>query len=371
MLLGIIAFTTYIYINVPLRTAIFRSFAKGTVYLTSDQDTLYVFGYGGVQKYLVSDPSNPILLAENDNFCKNCFVGHLIARSGVVNGDYLYVACRSYLGGSESYSDENYIDGKILVLRKTNLSIVNEYKSDIKLIETKIKDSLLVVSGLYGFDIYNIKNAPDLKELYKYRQQDFTEFQGVDFIEKDSVLLLAFGRFGNGVSLWDISNLKNVRSIYDFSFSDTLSNGQTIKGRLQCFNLLYRKPYLYATVAPIKEAFEKDDDIRGILIFNLLNLNRIQVSFTEIPRQLYYKTLIGDPEPTYISEYGNRLYTNFGEKGVASFDVTDLNNPKFEKVINVCNDGNMILPLNISRKGILFTGDYYWNDIYSYQLNKD
>ena len=370
MLLGIIAFTTYVYINVPLRTAIFRSFAKGTVYLTSDQDTLYVFGYAGVQKYLVSDPSNPVLLAENDLFCNNCFIGHLIARSGVVNGDYLYVACRSYLGGSDTNPDENYIDGKMLVLRKKNLSIVTEYMSDIKLIEAKIKDSLLVVSGLYGFDIYNIKNTPYLKSLYKYRQQNFTEFQGVDFIERDSILLLAFGRFGNGVSLWDISDLNNIRSIYDFSFSDTLSNGQTIKGRLQCFNLLYKKPYLYATIAPIKEAFEKEDDLRGVLIFDLLNLEKIQVSFTEIPRQFYYKTLIGDPEPTYISEYKNRLYTNFGEKGIAVFNLKTSNKVTFEKIIDAGNNGNMILPLHINSKGVLFTGNYYWNVFYSYQINR-
>lgn len=366
LFLLLIVIGIYIYKNVPLRTAIFRSFAKGTVYMTSEQDTLYVFGYAGVQKYLVSNPNHPILLAKNDDFCKNCFVGHLIARSGVVKDDYLYVACRSYLGGRDTCDGGDYFDGKMLILRKSDLKVVKEYKSDIKLIEAKIKDNLLVVSGLYGFDVYDIKKKVEIKRVFKYRQRKFTEFQGVDFIEKDSALFLAFSRFGEGVSLWDITKPQKAHSIYEFNFSDTLSSGKNIKSGVQSFKLVYNTPYLYATIAPVKETFGKENDVRGVLTFNLSDMDNIKTTFSAIPHETYYSTLIGDPEPSFVTVYEDKLYTNFGEKGVAIFELKDPSKPLFKDVLNVNNNGNVILPMHINAKGVLFTGDYYWNDLFSY-----
>lgn len=357
----------YVYKNVPLRTAIFRSFAKGTNYMISEQDTLYVFGYAGVQKYLVSDPDNPVLLAENDDFCKNCFVGHLVGRSGVVNGDYLYVACRSYLGGPDTASSEDYVNGKILIIRKRDLSIVKEYKSDIKLIECKQKDSLLVVSGLYGFDVYNVKNPSELKSVYKYRQEKFTEFQGVDFIDKDSVSYVAFCRFAEGVSLWEITDTKNIHPVWNYQFSDTLSNGSVFQGCSQSFKLQYKEPYLYATFAPQRNTFGTSVDRRGLLVFDMSDISDIKSSAVTIPTADYYSIETGDPEPSHLMIYEDNLYTNFGEKGIAIFDISSPATPVYRGYKDAGNDGNMILPLDINYKGVIFTGDYYWNDIYNYK----
>lgn len=356
------------YKNVPLRTAIFRSFAKGTNYMISEQDTLYVFGYAGVQKYLVSDPDNPVLLAENDDFCKNCFVGHLVGRSGVVNGDYLYVACRSYLGGPDTASSDGYVSGKMLIMRKADLSIVKEYVSDIKLIECKQKDSLLVVSGLRGFDVYNISNPQELKTIYTYREKEFTEFQGVDFIDKDSLCYVAFCRFAEGVSLWEITDAKSIHPVWNYQFSDTLSTGFSFKGSPQSFKLQYRKPYLYATCAPSRKSFGKKDDKRGLLVFDLTDINNVTSSAVIIPSTDYFKTETGDPEPTHLMIYGDSLYTNFGEKGIAIFDISKPVKPVYRGYKDAGNDGNMILPLHINHKGVVFTGDYYWNDLYNYRI---
>lgn len=359
----------YIYNNTPLRTAIFRSFAKGNLYMISEQDTLYVFGYAGVQKYLVSDPDNPILLAENDEFCKNCFVGHLVGRSGVVNGDYLYVACRSYLGGPDTSSSDGYVNGKMLIMRKADLSIVKEYVSDIKLIECKQMDSLLVVSGLYGFDVYNVKNPCELKSVYKYRQNKFTEFQGVDFIDKDSLRYVAFSRFAEGVSLWEITDSKDIHPIWSYKFSDTLSNGRVFEGCPQSFKLQYKEPYLYATFAPQRNTFGSNVDRRGILVFDMSDINSIKTSAVTIPAKDYYSIETGDPEPSHLMVYGDSLCTNFGEKGIAIFDISIPATPVYRGYKDAGNNGNMILPLHINHQGLIFTGDYYWNDIYNYKIN--
>ena len=75
---------TYVYKDIPLRTAIFRTVAKGNNYLISEKDTLYSFGYYGVRKWLTDSIGNMMLIAENDEFCKNRFIGRLMGRSGVI-----------------------------------------------------------------------------------------------------------------------------------------------------------------------------------------------------------------------------------------------------------------------------------------------
>ena len=87
-----------------------------------------------------------------------------------------------------------------------------------------------------------------------------------------------------------------------------------------------------------------------------------------VPQDDYYTTKIGDPEPSHLDIYGDNLYVNFGEKGVAIFDISEPSSPIYEGVFDAGNSDNMILPLHISHRGFLFTGDYYWESIYQKQL---
>ncbi|MCM1312629.1 MAG: hypothetical protein NC206_03595 [Bacteroides sp.] len=366
--LFIIACIIFIFQNIPLRTALFRSIAKGSIYMISERDTLYVFGYSGVQKWLTTDPDKMVLLTENDEFCHNTFIGHLVARSGVVNGDYLYVACRSYLGGTDTCDDKDYVNGKLLILRKSDLGIVREYKSDIKLIETKIKDDLLVVSGLYGFNIYRIKNPDCLSLLFDYRQKEFTEFQGLEIFEKQDSLYIAFAKFTEGISIWNITCADKPYEAYKIPLQIDKSKKNNQYAVLQCFRVKYKEPYLYATVAPILESFLTPNDFRGILTLNTDSLPNLLTTFSRIPTSDYYKTRIGDPEPSHIDIYGDSIYTNFGEKGVAIFDISNPGIPIYEGVKDIGNNGNMILPLHINNSGVVLTGDYYWSDIYNCKI---
>lgn len=359
---------SYVALNQPLRTAIFRSVAQGNTYLISEADTLYGFGYFGVRKWLVSENGNMDLLAENDDFTDNCFVGRLIGRSGAIKGNNLYVVARSYLGGSCNRNDEDYLDGKLIVMRKNDLSVVQEIDSDIKLIEAKIHNEAMVVSGLKGFDIYDVSNLDTVVVAYRYRQEKFTEFQGVEIFEADSSVYVAFARFGEGVSIWDMTDRTHVHPIKDVAIQDTLTDGTVLSTGLQVFKIKLQYPYLYCTIAPMKKLFGKLDDTRGILIYDLSDIANVKSKICFIPRSDYYATKIGDPEPSYLDIYGDNLYVNFGEKGVAVFDISRPSSPKYEGVVDAGNSGNMILPLHINRRGILFTGDYYWESIYQKQL---
>ncbi|WP_302989928.1 hypothetical protein [Paraprevotella clara] len=359
---------SYIALNQPLRTAIFRSVAKGNTYIISEADTLYSFGYYGVKKWLVSENGSMELLAENNDFTDNCFVGRLIGRSGAVKGNNLYVVARSYLGGSGNRDDDNYLEGKLIVMRKNDLSVVQEIDSDIKLIEANINNGTMVVSGLKGFDIYDVSNPDTVIVAYQYRQEKFTEFQGVEIFEADSSVYVAFARFGEGVSIWDMTDVEHTHPIKDIAIQDTLTDGTVLPIGLQVFRVKLQYPYLYCTLAPMKKVFGKTGDMRGVLVYDLSDMADVKSKICLVPQDDYYTTKIGDPEPSHLDIYGDNLYVNFGEKGVAIFDISEPSSPIYEGVFDAGNSDNMILPLHISHRGFLFTGDYYWESIYQKQL---
>jgi len=357
--------------NIPLRTAIFRYFSPGNWYITSEKDTLYSLGYYGIRKYLTSDKNSEIkLLAQNNSFCHNTFIGRLIGRSGTIYKNNIYVASRSYLAGDIKVKSEKYLNGEILILRKTDLSIVNKYKSDIKLIDIKTHKNMLIISGLKGFDIYDISIPDTLKPIFKYRQDKFTEFQGFTVFNIDTCSYIAFTRFSEGLSIWDISNPHNIRLAKNITLQDSLADGTKLPKGLQCFNIISKYPYLYATIAPMSTHFNKENDRRGIITYDISDINHITQSVTLIPKKTWYKKKIGDPEPSYIDLYDNKIYTNFGEKGVAVFDITHPNRAKFERTIDIANN-NFIQPIHINKKGTLFAGAFYHPEIYSYKIKKE
>ena len=358
-----------IYKNTPIRTAIFRSFVKGNWYLISEKDTLYSFGYYGVKKWLINSSNKLKLLEENKDFCNNTYIGYLIGRSGVINNDYLYLASRSYLGGNDSVSTSGYINGKLLILKKNNLKILKEIPSDIKFTDIKIFKNHLFVSGLKVFDIYEILKPDSLDLIYKYRQNEFTEFQGITFFQKDSCTFIAFARFAEGISIWDITNPPKTHEVKKINIPNMLSCTSGNSNGLQCFDIEYKAPYLYISLAPMIYTFNKKNDKRGVITCDISDFNNIKYYFSPIAKKDWYKKKIGDPEPSYIDIYKNKLYTNFGEKGIAIFDISNPSKPRYEGIIDITNNNNLIQPIHINHRGILFAGDYYWPDIYSKQLN--
>ena len=359
----------YVYCNVPLRTAIYRSFAKQTVYLVCEADTIYSFGYFGVRKSLINRDNGEIkLLVENDDFCHNCFVGRLIGRSGAINGDYLYVAARSYLGGRYKSENKNYLKGKFLVMCKRNLHVIKEIPVDYSMIEAKIYGKNLVISGLQGFNIYDISCPANPHLVYSYRTEEAHEYQGCDFWETDQCLYLVFARFDCGLSIYDITNPKQPELVKDISIQDTLVNGTVLPDGLHAFRLVIKYPYIIATLAPKRNHIGTGADVRGLWICDISDLNQIKKYAVEIPRDEFYSTMTGDPQPSHIAVYNNRIYVNFCEKGFAIFSMSDVpSNIKFIRTVDFTN-GKTILPITIDEKGWLFGGSFDNEEIYTYKL---
>jgi len=345
-----------------LRTDILRSFAKGNWCVLSEKDVLYTMGYHGVQKYLVEDSNQMTMVAENDDFC----VDRMIGRSGCIYGDYLFVTVRSFLPGRVTTGDPN---GKLLVMRKGDLSIVKEIESDMKLVEANVHDKVLVVSGLGGFDIYDLSNPEAPKPVYNYRHDRYLEYQGFDFFEEAGRLYVAFALFGEGLDIWDVSEGNNAKRICEIPIKSAMSDGQHLPGG-QSMDVVSNYPYIYASLGPTRGSYDTDRDTRGVLVYDVSNLGNITKSAYMIPREDWYDRTTGDRQPTSLARYGDLLFQNFAERGVAVFDITVGDKPAYMGCVDLSGRNALIQPVCTTGNGEVFTGSYFWPSLYGMPVNE-
>ena len=343
--------------NPYLRTDIFRKIAKGNWYIVTDKDTIFSVGYYGIKKSVIESNNKFKLLNENNEICK----GRLFGRSACIVGDY---AMRSYVPGAV----EDDVNGELIVMRKNNLTIINNIFSDIKLVEVHALRNLLLVSGLKGFDIYNISSPKSPKIIFRHRTKKYKEFQGFDIFEIDNRTYVAFALYGDGLEIWDITNPSKAKSVSSLKLNDRIINGKRLY-RLQSMDVIADYPYLYATVGPMKDNFENINSIRGIIIYDVSNINRIKMSIVEIPKYAWYNKKTGDCQPTYICKRNNNVFINFSEKGIAIFKKRKRIPLSYIGTINPSNKETIIQPISISDDGYLLAGDYYWTNIYGIKYN--
>ncbi len=370
ILLLVIVASLLVGLNQPLRTALYRSVFRHSSYIITEKDTVYSFGYAGVQKMLLNHNGETTLLKENDSFCHNCFVGYLMGRSGCIVDNYLYVAARSYLGGRYKSNENNYKKGRLYIMDKSSLEIIKEIETDYSMIEVKYQDTCMVISGLQGFNIYNIKNPLDPILTYKFRTEAAWEFQGCEIFTNKGRRYVTFARWADGLSIYDITDMNNVKLFKNIRIQDITYNGRTLPKGLQQFRLKLDYPFLYSTLGPTKGIVNSNSDVRGIIVYDLTKMDSISHYCVTIPRQYWYSKVNGDPQPTHIDIFGHRIYTNFSEKGVASF-VKNGNSSQyeFEKIINA-SGGKQILPIHINRDGIVLMGNFRNEEIITYNLNQ-
>ena len=354
----------YIYLDIPLRTAIFRSFAKGSWYIISEADTLFTMGYYGVRKYTFTPPDALELVAENSDFCTNTN----IARGGVLYEDCLYVATRSYLGGNQKRNDDDYMNGALLVLDRKDLKETARIDSDIKLVEAKTYGRNLIVSGLGGFDIYDTAESKTPRMIFQYRHPSWKEYQGFDFFEVDGHTYIVFALFTGGIEIWDMTNPEKAALRAAVPISAPMENGYTLSDGASVLHIRADYPYLYAPLAPSRKAFSNGSGQRGILTYEISDLDGIKVNCALIPPTDWYSKSTGDLAPSFIDRYRDIVYTNFGEKGVALFDITRPFEPRYAGTVDVTGRNALIQPIHITPEGRLCSGSYYRSDIYIYQL---
>jgi len=356
---------TYIYLDIPLRTAIFRSLAKGNWYIVPEADTLFAMGYYGVRKYTLTPPNTLELIAENSDFCTNTN----IARGGALYKECLYVSTRSYLGGEKQKKSGGYINGALLVLDRKDLKEIKRIDSDIKLVEAKTYGRNLIVSGLRGFDIYDIADPKAPRKIFQYRHPSWKEYQGFDFFDADQHTYIVFALFTGGIEIWDMTNPTKAELKAAVPVSIPMETGDTLSEGGSVLHVLSDYPYVYAPLAPSRKAFGNGSGRRGILTYEIGDLDNIKVNCTLIPDTDWYSKSTGDLAPSFIDKYRRTVYTNFGEKGVALFDITRPFEPRYVRTLDVTGCNALIQPICITSEGELYSGSYYWSDIYIYELS--
>lgn len=347
----------YVYNNIPLRTQIYRSTCKGNWNLLADGDTVYATGYCGIRKYVVGN-EEVRLLAENETFLRHRIVGHGCA----IQGDYLFLACRSYLAGPYQNDKADY-EGELIVLDKSQLKVVSEFALPSKMNDAELCDSLLVLSGINRFYLFDVSQPTFPRKLHEHVSADYKEYQGCAVWKDAGRRYVAFTLFTQGIDIWDITDAMSPRFIRNIALSEVCKGNKYI----QTLVVKHHGHYLYATLAPMSQKYFKKEDVRGVVQVNVANMDSISFKAFYIPREDYWKSMPGDAHPKSLSVYEDKVYVSAATSGAAVFEMTD-GGLKYIGLKEISSDWDQIYPIVVTKNGSLVSGDWNWNKIYVTKL---
>ena len=244
----------------------------------------------------------------------------------------------------------SYINGQLIVLRKSDLTVVKTFFSDIKLTGTAIYGNTLFVNGLTGYNIYDISLPEQPKLVSWHRTPTYKEFQGLDIFTAHNRVYAFLCNYTQGYTIVDITDpaystiiAENKLGTDSEPFSHTFN-----------FDVCVKYPYAYTTIATSTAYLGSEDDKRGILVYDLRDLDAIPVKFVSLPESEYYTYKeIGDQMPNRMTLDDNYLVVNNSEKGVAIFDLShELGSPIYKG--SLLNDGNVVASEVMFGEGNLF-----------------
>ena len=339
--------------NVPLRTQIYRSICKGNWNLLADGDTVYASGYCGIRKYFIDNNGSVTLLQENESFAKNRIIGHGLA----ITKDRIFLACRSYLAGPQ-VNDKAKYEGELIVLDR-DLNKRSEYFLPSKMNDAESRDSMLVLTGINRFYVFDVSKPDFPKLLFEHKSQSYTEYQGCAVWKDKGRMFVAITLFSAGIDIWDITNAEASFFVKNIKLSEVCKGNQY----LQTLDILSDYPYLYATVAPTSNAYFKDEDMRGVMELDVSNMDSIKTCFFGIPRKDYWKPMAGDSHPKSISLHNKKLYLSAATKGVAIFEKQK-DGLAYKGLNQISSEWDQIYPIAVTGSGRLVSGDWNWNSIH-------
>lgn len=247
----------------------------------------------------------------------------------------------------------SYVNGKVHILNKSDLSIINTINLDYRVTGLAIENQIMVVSGLYNIKFYDISTPSKPKLLYTYQPPFDRDMQGITTYHYGGRSYALVCCYYTGFMIWDITDKNNIHIACDEDFSDIMYKGLTIKKKLNCFSSVIQYPYAYLTISPIPAYATSYKEAAGLLKLNISDLSNISKELFFIPTTDITNNTSGDPSPTRIAKYGNTLFLNNRDNGIAIFDLVN-DKPTYRENFKV---GNSINPITIAPDGRLFTGD--------------
>lgn len=225
-----------------------------------------------------------------------------------------------------------YVNGKLVILNKNDLSVVDTYNLDLKGTELHVNGNVLIMSLLKGFNIYDISNPESPRLTFAYRYPGYKECQGVDTYSANGHLYAFICNYSLGFTIVDITDVYNP-SIVAINEEDVVYNGINLKGKSYNFDVVVDYPYAYLTHCSSKPYIGTDLDYRGVITVDLTSLANAKTVLSTAPMSELYNKMGGDHCPISIDRYGNTLYIDNGGMGLLSFDISKKSSPVFIRAI--------------------------------------
>lgn len=333
-----------------------------------EDDFVYLFRHGMAYKLDVSDEENPVVVAQN-NYSKS--VSAKYATAVQINGDYIYVGNRIYAGGYPTEEEEAKLTaGALVVLKKSDLSVVSEKPLGKKVSGMVMNGNLLVVNlQMRGWAIYDVTNPPEpvkIDEIYF----ETGEIQNGEIFEVGEKVYYAAAGFGDGIRMYDITEFADYAGNPEsFKKPPTIGDDNLLWyyhfyshgiGGNHTYDLTVKYPYVYATIAAMKSEKENEDRIQGILTFDITNVEEMPKShiISMIANEdKNGMTTSSDTHPSIICRVGEWLVVNNDSNGIACFDIGT--NPEVPEYVGTYNpfEGSCVYRITADEEGRLFLTD--------------
>ena len=256
--------------------------------------------------------------------------------------------------------DVEYINGTLVLSDVNNnaeLLMKKAYGVDLKCSEIAIHEDLLILSCLRGINFYDI-STPDAPKLVYVHRYDANYFNGYDvpawseyqggtvWSAPDGKKYYAAAMYHSSFIVFEITDKSDIKFIKQVELDSV--------GTQFTFDLVAIYPYLYVTLSVHSTDFGGDNDNRGILRYDISNLEDITNITTLIDKADYAEEYIADPAPTRIAKYNGLIIVNNGDKGYAVFDVSG-NIPVYKGLL-IYDNGGVSYPIEETKDGRLLLG---------------
>ena len=251
------------------------------------------------------------------------------------NGNNTRIYFDDYYFNETDIDDVSYINGKLAILDKRTLEIIQIYNLDVKAIDTQIYDNRLVVTCFYGFNVYDITDASNPKLTYAYRVDSFKESQNCAIYEYGGKVYAFICNYSQGYTIADITDVNNVSIVCVNDYKSITYNGNNLYNIIYNFDVYIDYPFAYLTNATMRNYLYSDSDRRGIMTINLSDFNNPDPHFSFVESDLITSVTYGDPRPTHIARTGNHLLINNTEKGFLVFEIGNDGIPSYKTSVTV------------------------------------
>ena len=256
-------------------------------------------------------------------------------------------------------NDKADYEGELVVLDRANLKVVSEFALPSKMNDAELCDSILVLSGINRFYLFDIRQPTFPQKMYEHTSPEYKEFQGCAVWKEAGRRYVAFTLFTQGVDIYDISKVTSPKFICNLALSEICKGNKYI----QTLDIKYQKPYLYATLAPMPQKYFTDEDVRGVISIDVSDMDSIKAEPYYIPRKDYWKPMPGDSHPKSIAIHDRKIYLSAATSGAAIFRMQK-DGLTYIGLEEISSGRDQIYPITVTQSGFLVSGDWNWNTIH-------